>query len=182
MTKQELRKEFLKRRSELRDAEVAQLSRQLCENFFLGVDLSFIKVVHLYLPIQNKKEPDTWLIVDRIRREFPHIQLSLPRVVNDQLENTRFEGMHQLKQNRWGIWEPQQGVPTQSSKIDLVIVPLLAFDQSGHRVGYGKGFYDRFLKTCRPDCKKIGLSFFEGVKSIKDIDQNDVRLDKIITL
>lgn len=181
MTKKELRKKYLQLRESLTEGEVAHLSRQLCDNFFLSIDLNFIKVVHVYLPIQHKKEPDTWLIVERLRREFPHIQISLPKVVNDQLENYRFEGMHQLKQNAWGIWEPQQGVPTDSSKIDLVIVPLLAYDRQGHRVGFGKGFYDRFLKICRLDCQKLGLSFFEAEEKIEDADNFDIPLGAVIT-
>ena len=181
MTKKELRKKYLHLRATLTEGEVAHLSRKLCDNFFLSIDLSFIRALHTYLPIQSKNEPDTWLILDRIRREFPQIQISLPKVVNDQLENYRFEGMHQLKQNAWGIWEPQQGVLTDSSKIDLVIVPLLTFDHAGNRVGYGKGYYDRFLKNCRPDCKKIGLSFFEAEERIEDADSLDVTLSAVIT-
>jgi 5-formyltetrahydrofolate cyclo-ligase len=57
----------------------------------------------------------------------------------------------------------------------------LCFDLRGFRVGYGKGFYDRFLKKCRADCKKIGLSFFEPVKEISDIEEFDVALNFAVT-
>ncbi len=181
MTKVEIRKSFLAKRIALSESEVANFSRAMCDHFFSSIDLSFLKIIHVFLPIPQKKEPDTWLIIERIRREFPNIQLSVPKVVNDQLENYRFEGMHQLKQNNWGIWEPQQGVPTEVAKIDLVIVPLLALDSTGHRVGYGKGFYDRLLKTCRPDCKKIGLSFFNTIEKISDVNDHDIALDAVIT-
>ena len=63
----------------------------------------------------------------------------------------------------------------------LVLVPGVCFDQTGHRVGYGKGFYDRFLKTCRPGCLKVGLSYFEPVDPIDDVHDGDVRLDFIVT-
>ena len=62
---------------------------------------------------------------------------------------------------------------------DLVIVPLLAFDKKGYRVGYGKGFYDRFLQNSKT--LKIGLSFFAPTEEIIDVHLNDVRLDKCIT-
>ena len=63
----------------------------------------------------------------------------------------------------------------------MVLVPLLCFDESGHRVGYGKGFYDRFLTKCRPDTQKVGLSYFPPVKEITDADSFDIRLDLCLT-
>ena len=182
MIKQELRKIYLDKRKNLSPTACAQDSRQLFNLFFSYFDLSFVKVLHTYLPIEKNHEPDTWIMVDRIRREFPHIRISIPKVsAEDTLENFYFEGLHQLKPNLWGIQEPRQGVPTPIEKIDLVIVPLLIMDSIGHRVGYGKGYYDRFLKTCRSDCKKIGLSFFEAIERIDDADSRDVRLNASIT-
>ncbi|MGC4022748.1 MAG: 5-formyltetrahydrofolate cyclo-ligase, partial [Cyclobacteriaceae bacterium] len=70
---------------------------------------------------------------------------------------------------------------TPAEKIDIVIVPLLAFDAAGNRVGYGKGFYDQFLKTCRKDCKKIGLSLFEASQDLISNEEHDVKLDYAIT-
>ncbi len=67
------------------------------------------------------------------------------------------------------------------SSIDWVLVPLLAFDRRGHRVGYGKGFYDRFLAGCRSDARKIGLSLFAPVVAIDDIGSQDVALDAVVT-
>ncbi|MBL7870219.1 MAG: 5-formyltetrahydrofolate cyclo-ligase [Cyclobacteriaceae bacterium] len=176
MKKEELRKIYLAKRKALSESERLNLSRDLCDLFFSSIDLSFIKVIHIYLPIESKQEPDTWLIIDRIRREFPHILLSIPIIQANKIESIYFEGLHQLEKNSWGILEPKQGVPTPIENIDLVIVPLLAFDKSGHRVGYGHGFYDRFLKDCRSDCKKIGLSFFLPEEKIEDSNQFDTPL------
>ncbi|MBX2957764.1 MAG: 5-formyltetrahydrofolate cyclo-ligase [Cyclobacteriaceae bacterium] len=183
MTKQELRKVYLEKRMALSEAEYQQLNYRLCENFFTHIDLSFKKVIHTFLPLVEKREPDTWLIVDRIRREFPHIRISIPRVdtETDQLENFYFEGLHQLKKNNWGILEPQQGIPTPPKKIDIVLVPLLAFDKQGNRVGYGKGYYDKFLATCNPSCAFVGISLFSPVDRIEDIHSNDFLLSSTIT-
>jgi 5-formyltetrahydrofolate cyclo-ligase len=181
MTKAEIRKLFLQKRQALTDAEYHQRNVQLYHQFFTQLDLSFIKCLHIFIPIENKREPDTWPIIDRIRREFPHVMISIPKVVDDKLENIYFEGLHQLKKNKWGILEPQQGVPTPSEKIDLVVVPLLAFDTLGNRVGYGKGFYDQFLSQPKPDCKKIGISLFQPIEKIEDVDAFDVRLNGCLT-
>lgn len=183
MTKLELRKIYLAKRLAMTEAEYGQLNFQLYQNFFSTVDLSFIRVLHTFLPIHSKKEVDTWLIIDRIRREFPYVRISIPRVNHQKgvLENFFFEGLHQLSTNEWGIQEPRQGFPTEPEKIDMVLVPLLAFDQSGNRVGYGKGYYDKFLINCRPDCKKTGLSLFTAEEEIEDVSDSDIRLNQCIT-
>lgn len=183
MTKQELRKIYQQKRAALSEAEYSQLTFRLYQNFFSNIDLSFVRVLHTFLPIIEKKEVDTWLIIDRIKREFPHIRISIPKVnaQTGMLDSFYFEGPHQLTTNRWGIPEPKQGVATESEKIDLVLIPLLAYDTKGHRVGYGKGFYDKFLTTCRPNSKKIGLSFFEAEEEIKDTNVFDIRMDQCIT-
>jgi 5-formyltetrahydrofolate cyclo-ligase len=181
MTKAEARKEFLNKRQALSESEYHHLNLQLYHQFFAQLDLSFIKCLHIFLPIEGKREVDTWQIIDRVRREFPHIRISIPKVKDDEMENIYFEGYHQLKKNKWGILEPEQGVPTPTEKIDMVIVPLLAFDESGHRVGYGKGYYDDFLGDCRFSCERVGVSLFSPIKKIEDVYENDIMLTQCIT-
>lgn len=181
MKKEELRKIYLNKRKALSTTEHSQLSQRLCDQFFNTVDLTGVNVLHIYLPIESKHEPDTWLIINRIRKEFPHIRFSIPSVKGDKIENTYFEEVKQLEKARWDILEPTQGTLTPIEKIDMVIVPLLTFDRQGHRVGYGKGYYDRFLKTCRTDCIKIGLSFFEPEPCIKEKSPHDVLLNACLT-
>ncbi|MEY2811910.1 MAG: hypothetical protein RI991_905, partial [Bacteroidota bacterium] len=86
-----------------------------------------------------------------------------------------------FQDNQYGIPEPTAGIEVTSDMIDVVVVPLLAFDKKGNRVGYGKGYYDRFLASCRNDVITIGLSFFPPVLSIDDIDFFDKKLDFCIT-
>ncbi len=182
MTKSELRKIYIQKRVALSEAEYLRLNRLICDRFFSSVDLSFVKTLHTFLPIHEKREVDTWLLIDRIRREFPHIRLSIPKInAVGEMENIYFEGLHQLEKNSWGIEEPRHGVPTPDEKIDVVLVPLLCFDKSGNRVGYGKGYYDRFLAKCNIDCTKIGLSYFEPIQTILDSNELDVRLDFVIS-
>jgi 5-formyltetrahydrofolate cyclo-ligase len=86
-----------------------------------------------------------------------------------------------IKKNQYNIPEPIDGLEVQTNKIDIVFVPLLAFDKTGHRVGYGKGFYDKFLSECKPETIKIGLSFFEPEEKIDDIIEDDMNLDYCVT-
>jgi 5-formyltetrahydrofolate cyclo-ligase len=183
MTKGDLRKRYLEKRLALTETDYVHYNERLCETFFLSVDISFVSVLHTFLPIKKYNEPDTGLIMNRIQTAFPNVQLSIPKV-NDKtgvLENYFWEGPDQLVQTKWGLAEPKYGVPTPTDKIDMVLVPLLVFDQLGHRVGYGKGYYDRFLSTCRTDCKALGISFFPPIESISGIEWFDKKLDMAIT-
>lgn len=183
MTKKELRKIYLRKRMELSEAGYQQLNQRLCEHFFSAINLDVVQVLHTFLPIKKNREVNTWLIIDRIKKDHPHVQISIPKINNHtaELEHYYYENPDQLENNTWEIPEPVKGVPTPTQKIDAVLVPLLAFDKQGHRLGYGRGFYDRFLASCRPDCKKIGLSFFEVEEKIEGISEKDIPLDLIIT-
>lgn len=183
MMKKELRRIYLKKRMELSEADYLQLNKQIRDNLFGSVDFASITVLHTFLPIRTNREVDTWQIIERISKSYARIRISIPKMNNQtsELEHYYFEGPQQLKNNMWGIPEPVKGVPTPTEKIDAVLVPLLAFDRRGHRIGYGRGFYDRFLAGCRPDCRKIGLSLFEMEDRIDGIDEKDIPLDLVIT-
>ena len=107
----------------------------------------------------------------------------VPRVngKTGEIENLAFSADTELVENAWGIEEPGDSEFVDSHEIDLVLVPGLCFDRTGHRVGYGKGFYDRLLKKCRPDCLKIGVSYFEPIDKIENLYEGDVPLDFVIT-
>ena len=128
-------------------------------------------------------EVETLPIFDRLWREFPAIETSAPRVNHptSEIEAVAFNSATGLIENRWRIPEPEGNYLIEPEEIDLVLVPLLCVDKRGHRVGYGKGFYDRFLKKCRADCLKIGLGFFPPIEKIDDVNDDDVRLDACVT-
>jgi 5-formyltetrahydrofolate cyclo-ligase len=178
MTKAELRKFFLNERLSLTDAALDQFNREICDNFFSQLNLQNVRVLHSFIPMENTKEPDTWRIINKIKSDFPSIKISIPKinVQTIEIENYFFEGPKQLKTNAWGIPEPQYGTPTKPEEIDMVLVPMVIADQQGHRVGYGKGFYDKFLATCQPSCIPVGLCFFEPIARIDDINDLDVPL------
>lgn len=178
MTKAELRKFYLNERLSIRDEHLRQFNQDICDNFFAEVDLRGVKVLHSFIPMENTKEPDTWMIINKIKKQFPHIRISIPKinVQSLKIENFFFEGIEQLKTNAWGIPEPEYGIPTKSEEIDMVLVPMLIADRQGHRVGYGKGFYDKFLATCKPSCISVGLCFYEPIARITDVNELDMSL------
>ena len=183
MTKEELRKVYIQKRSSLSDLEYTELNDELCEVFLKNADLSGIKILHCFLPIEGRKEPDTRLIIKQISERYPYLQIAIPRVneMTQSLENILFESTTVLKKSAWGIPEPEYGIVISPDKIGMALVPMLIFDRRGHRVGYGKGFYDKFLTTTSQDCKRVGICLFDPVDKIDNIMEFDERLDQCIT-
>ena len=183
MTKSELRKIFLARRENLAVGETLDTSQRIADEFFDAFDLSTIKALQCFIPIAKFSEIETSLIYKKIWMDFPAIQTLAPRIdfESGEMESLAFNGETVLAENKWGIPEPIGGETVEPNNIDMVLVPLLCFDKRGYRVGYGKGFYDMFLSRCRPDCVKIGLSYFPPVAGIDDTGEHDVKLDYCVT-
>jgi len=183
MTKAELRKIYLSKRSSLSSEERASKSRQIRDLFFKNVDLSSVNYLHCFIPIEKFNEIDTHLIFERLWSDHPRLKTVVPRVssVTGELQSLSFNGETELSESSWDIREPIHQDLVDASEIDIVLVPLLCFDLSGHRVGYGKGYYDRFLALCRDDCRKVGLSYFPPVESIDDVNVHDMTLDLCVT-
>jgi len=159
------------------------MSSAIAERFFAEIDLTDIQAVHTFIRIAKLNEIDTSAIYFRIWRDCPSIVTLSPRMAADtgELESVEFDDSTPMAESDWGIAEPVGDAIADPAIIDLVLVPLLCFDEFGNRVGYGKGYYDRFLARCRPDCHKVGLSLFPPVALIDGIDENDVPLDICIT-
>ena len=181
MKKAALRKEFLQKRKEADGQWLVDknaLIAQNLEKYLLG---SAFRTLHIFLPQLNAREADTFGIIDMLRKSFPAMRIAAPYIIpgTREMEHYLVTPFTHLVTNQWRIPEPD---PTTSEKIlpdeiDIVLVPLLAFDNKGYRVGYGGGYYDRFLPQTRPECVKIGLSLFEAVDDIEDIDKYDIPLD-----
>lgn len=141
--------------------------------------------IHTFLPILRQNEVNTWPLIHRIWQEQLGVTIAVSKTepTNHSLTHYLLTSETPLINNRWGVPEPNPASSVQCpvSEIDLVLVPLVAFDRQGHRVGYGGGYYDRFLAECHPDCLKIGLSLVESIDKITDIEPTDIRLDACVT-
>jgi len=181
-TKKDIRKHFLELRLNLDEPTALALNEQLLANA-RQLDYSNVRKAHIFLPISEKKEVDTWPLVKWGRAQWPEMQWVLSRsdMKTGEMNHYLWKTNTILVKNKFGIPEPDQGEGVPPENIDLVFVPLLAFDRHGQRVGYGKGMYDRFLKQCRPDVRTIGLSLFEPVLQIEDADSWDVPLHTVVT-
>ena len=180
MIKEALRILYKQKREQLSAPIKQQLDDLLLIQFQqLAIDIP--SNIMSYKIKNNSNEFDPQIVIDYCYFKNLGIKLSFPRMLPDfnsaAMVAEEQGSSTQFFINAFGILEPKGGSEISPERIDLVIVPLLCFDKSGNRVGYGKGYYDRFLKKCRKDCIKIGFSYFSPVASIDDTNEFDIPLD-----
>lgn len=185
MKKETLRLIFLERRNQIIKEQRIEESEILFSKIIQLMNSNKPKIIHTYLPQEASSEPNTFRLIEKISEKFPMIQIVVPCVVpkSKKLKHFLLEGKTDLILNRWKIPEPnaKTAIPVLPNELDMVIVPLLAFDKNGFRVGYGGGYYDRFLADCKPQTLKVGISFFEPIDAISDINKFDIKLDLYVT-
>lgn len=180
MTKAELRKTYKKHRDNLSEDTIDDLSLVIA-NQLLKLSIWDYTFYHIFLSIEEKKEINTDYILNILSGKDKNILISKSDFETGNMINYLLTDNTVIKKNTFNIPEPVDGIQILNEKIDVVFIPLLAFDKVGNRVGYGKGFYDRFLANCKPEILKIGLSFFEAENEISGIFESDIRLDYCVT-
>ncbi|MFD3292137.1 5-formyltetrahydrofolate cyclo-ligase [Aquirufa sp. KTFRIE-69F] len=166
MKKAEIRKIVLAQRTELPEKEFRERSQRVIE--FLTPFLTPGKTIASFKAIPHRNE----ISLDSLEGDF-----AFPRVISAAEGTMEMVLASEFTSSEWGIPEPVGGTVVKPTDFDIVLIPLLAFDKNGQRVGYGKGFYDRYLALCRPDCLKIGISLFDPVDLIEQVESHDIPLD-----
>ena len=179
MLKKNLRLKFSSKRDSLSSSDISDLSISIA-NKLLEMPIWDFKYYHIFLSIEEKKEIDTSFLLSILQGKDKNIIISK---MHGELELVHFllTDNTLIKKNKWNVPEPVDGIEIQPTKIDVAFIPLLAFDNKGNRVGYGKGYYDKFLSECKNNVLKIGLSFFEASEEISDVLESDISLDFCVT-
>lgn len=181
MRKKEARSFFRQKRAAVTTIEKNKWDDLLLIQF-QQLQLPFLTSMLSYYPSDDKGEADTFLLTRYLQFINPGLQVAFPRIrENAAMEAVVPDDADGFAPNAYGILEPVSGSVLPPDIFNLVLVPLLAYDEQGNRAGYGKGYYDRFLKECRSDCLKIGISYFEPVQQLEDANEYDVPLDLCIT-
>ena len=180
MKKKDLRLKYKNLRQALLPEEAEDKSLAIA-NRLLTLDIWGKTYFHLFLTMENQKEVQTDFILNILAGKDKEVIVSRSDFERMAMVHYLLTDNTKLMVSQYGIPEPVDGIEVPSNKLDVVFVPLLAFDQKGHRVGYGKGFYDRFLNECKPDAIKIGLSFFEAEEELIEANDTDVPLDYCVT-
>jgi len=182
MTKQALRKFYKAKRQSITDKEKLKLDDLLLIRFQqLGVpDISCLMS---YWPMAHQNEPNTQLFTSYYRHLIPGLQICYPvtNVADCSMDAMLIDEDTVYRTSNFGVTEPDSTTVVEPEAIDLVFVPMLAYDTEGYRVGYGKGYYDRFLQRCHSEVLTIGFSYFEPVNNIEDRNGFDVPLNYCIT-
>ncbi len=182
MTKAALRKIYKEKRKQISWKDKQRWTDLILINF-QKLDLPFINCVHTYLDIKDQNEVDTGNIIGYLRFKNPGLKVVVPKINLDvgEMRHYIFNDDVEMSPNSFGIIEPVKGEKADAAEIDLVITPLLAFDKNGYRVGYGKGFYDKFFEQCNSNVMRVGLSFFDPEAIIDNINSQDIPLHYCIT-
>lgn len=180
MTKSELRIKYKKLRNQLSNDEIDAFSLSIA-NQLLKMPIWGHTFYHIYLTIEEQKEVNTDYVLNILSGKDKNIVISKSDFKTGNMMHFLLTDNTTIKKNSHNIPEPIDGIEILDNKIDVVFVPLLAFDKKGNRVGYGKGFYDRFLAKCNPETIKIGFSFFETENEIVDLLQSDITLNYCVT-
>jgi 5-formyltetrahydrofolate cyclo-ligase len=181
MNKQELRLKYKKLRQDLNQNQLEDFSIQIANNV-LKMDIWDNTYFHIFMPIQINNEVNTTYLLSVLQGKDKEIVVSKSNFETLEMQHYLLTDNTKFVQTKYGIIEPISGLEVPVEKLDVVFVPLLAYDYKGNRVGYGKGFYDKFLFNCKPDCIKIGISFFEPEIVIEDVSLADVCLNYCVNL
>jgi 5-formyltetrahydrofolate cyclo-ligase len=180
MNKEALRPRYKALRNSLSDNEIEEMSLAVA-NKILELPIWENTYFHIFLSITEHREVNTEFILHVLSGKDKEILVSKADFATRKMTHFLLTDNTRIKKNQHNIPEPVDGIEVPPNKIDVVFVPLLAFDKKGHRVGYGKGFYDKFLSECKLDVIKIGLSFFEPEELITDVFEGDVQLNYCVT-
>ena len=175
MLKSEIRALFKEKRKGLSYLELNSFSTQITNFILEKIDFNN-KQISIFLPIEKQKEFDSYPLLEGLIIQGATPIISKSNFEDCSLTLYKYENSSQLEINPFGIPEPKYGEIVSESLLNVVFVPLLALDKNGNRVGYGKGFYDKLLLKCNPECLFIGINLFDEFVEIDDLNPFDIQL------
>lgn len=178
LSKIEARVKYKNLRKHLTESEILYMSVDIANNL-LKLNIWELKTFHLFMTKDENKEVDTKPIFDILIGKEKEIIIPKININRNSLDSYIFDEKTVFSLDKLMIPEPVNGI-LFNGKIDVVILPLLAYDLDGNRIGYGKGFYDKFISNLKSEPLKIGISYFSPEKSL-EFNNHDINLDYCIT-
>ncbi len=178
--KKRLRREILKLRKEINFDEKKNFDNAIHNKFFKSKFYSQCKNIFVYISYDS--EIDTKTLIERALKYGKNIYVPRTNYETKLMEAVKIVSLENLIEDKHGILEPKEDeLATNLDNIDLIIIPGVAFDKSGGRMGYGGGFYDRYLNKCKKDMHKISLAYDFQILDYIPMDNHDIKVDYIIT-
>ena len=176
-TKAELRTLYKTKRSQLDPEEWRHLSDRVVKNaLFYLAGRPQIQHIHLFLPIKRLYEIDTFPLIEYLAQQGRTIYTSISDHDKQEMLTIEVAASQDFSEDKYGIPVPTEWRKGDESLVQLIFMPLLAYDLKGNRLGYGKGFYDRFLSKFPKKVVKAGLSLFSPEEEIPT-EPHDIPLD-----
>ncbi len=177
--KKVIRKKLRKKRRDISDTDFSKWSDKIISKLKGQREYKTARIIHAYVSMNDRREVNTHSLIREILHEPKQLVVPVTQFNSGNLRHFYLESYNKLKRNKWGVLEPEDGEECPVEKIELVIIPMVGGDEQGYRIGYGGGFYDRFLENIT--CPKIGLCFEQNMVDELPTEPFDARLDKIIT-
>lgn len=178
-SKEKLREALLEQRESIPEPQYYGASADIVERLKEVAEYQNATTVHCYVSMNKRREVETRELIREMLDKDKDVIVPITNVEDGTLKNVRLHSFDELEENQWGVLEPANGEEVSGDKFDLVIVPMVGGDEQGNRIGYGKGFYDRFLQDV--GCIKIGLLFEDNVVKEIPTEKFDIPMDKIVT-
>ncbi|GAA5036296.1 5-formyltetrahydrofolate cyclo-ligase [Marivirga lumbricoides] len=183
MDKQTLRKVYLGKRKTLSTLEYQRRNQLLTTQLISFVRNKHFKNIHIFLPITSQKEPDTFPFIYHLWENHPEINVitSISDLKTPEMQHYRIDKQIVIQPNKWGIPEPRNASLFPIERIDCVLVPMIVGSKTGHRIGYGKGYYDRFLQKCSSSTFFLGISLSPLLEGNIYADKHDQKMNATVT-
>lgn len=179
LSKKQLRGDLLRQRLALSTEECELYSKQVCDAVLTSEEFVQAQVIHCYVPIISKKELNTFHILKESLKRGKKLIVPRIKAETTELDHVWIKKIDVLKPNKWGVLEPESGELVDITELQLILVPVVGCDVQRNRIGYGKGFYDRFLD--KVSCPAFGLAFEQSVCPDIPAEKHDIKLDRIFT-
>ena len=175
LDKKALRREIGQKKRAMAAAEIAAYSRNLAEKLYETEEYKQARAIYAYLPYNQ--EVRTWEIVERAWKDGKRV--AVPKVYGDEMRFLWLTDFNQIAPGGWNIPEPTFDAPVAEDATALVLMPGLAFDPEGHRVGYGGGFYDKYLEA-HPGHRLVALCYPFQLLDHLEVEEHDIPVDRVI--
>ncbi len=179
ISKSLLRKTILQYRRMMDQKVFEERNAELLKQLQNLVEAEDTKVIHTFLPIKRNREVDVTSLFPRWEEQGRKLVVSKTDFKIRKMSHFFLDHETELKENTIGIPEPVNAQEADFGNVDLILVPLLAFDNQKNRIGYGGGYYDQLLAETK--AMKVGLSLSPPLDHIIQKEEWDVTLDHIIS-
>lgn len=179
--KTQLRKEILRRRKLLSPALVHELSLALQNRFLNWLHNDQRSIIHCFLPIDRNREVNTWPLISALSELGRQVVITRTNFDTETMDHFLYDRHVKFEEDQFKIPTPVNAQAADLKTVEVVLVPLLAADKFGGRIGYGKGYYDRLIREMTAEVIKIGLNLGPCFDKFSFLEPHDQKLDYCIT-